>query len=306
FCTDDMYPADLANGHMDNILKKAVGLKLDPLIAIQMVTINPARYFHLNGYGAVAPGYLADINIVSDLEEFKVEMVFKRGKLITAKQKPLPQAKVKKKSGIKDTVKMKSFETSALKIPANAEYAKAIELVSGQILTKSIVVAVKIKRKQVVSDIDNDVLKLAVVERHKASGRIGLGLVKGFGLKRGALASSVAHDSHNIICVGIEDEDMLSAIRRVAELGGGMVVVRGGLVLAELPLPIAGLISDEPLDKVVKKQAKLDKAAKDIGSRLEHPFGSLSFLSLPVIPELRLTDTGLVDVLQFKNVDLFE
>ncbi len=306
FCTDDMYPVDLANGHMDSILKKAVSLKLDPLIAIQMVTINPARYFGLKGYGAVAPGYLADINIVSDLEEFKVEMVFKRGKLVTAKQRPLPQAKVKKKSGIKDTVKIKPFETSALKIAAKAEYAKAIELVPGQTLTKSIVVAVKTSRKQVVSDIDNDVLKLAVVERHKASGRIGLGLVKGFGLKRGALASSVAHDSHNIICVGVEDEDMLSAIRRVAELGGGMAVVRGGLVLAELPLPIAGLISDEALDKVVKKQAKLDKAAKDIGSRLDHPFGSLSFLSLPVLPELRLTDTGLVDVLKSKNVDLFE
>ncbi len=306
FCTDDIYPNDLAEGHMNRIVQKAVTLKLDPAIAVQLATINPARYYNLKHYGAVAPGYFADLNVVSDLEEFNVEMVFKKGKLASQRKKMLFEVKPKKNKEVRETIKIKPFEPEALEIGAKSEYARAIEIVPGQILTRSIMVTVKKKNENLISDPDSDVLKLAVVERHKGSGNIGLGVVKGFGLKKGALASSVAHDSHNIICVGVDEEDMISAVRRIAKLEGGMVVVRGGLVLAELALPVAGLISEEPLKEVIEKLKKLDKIAADLGCRIDHPFGLLSFLSLPVIPELRLTDKGLVDVEKFKIVDLFE
>ena len=306
FCTDDIYPKDLVKGHINKIIKKAVSLKLDPAIAVQMATINTARYYNLRGYGAVAPGYFADVNVVSNLEDFDVEMVFKRGKIVFQRKRLLFEVKAKKNKEVRETIHIKPFEPEALEIKAKADYAKAIELVPGQILTKSIVVPVKKKGEDIVSDPDSDVLKLTVVERHKASGNIGLGLVKGFGLKKGALATSVAHDSHNIICVGVDEEDMISAVRRVARLEGGMVAVRGGLVLAELPLPIAGLISDEPLKDVLEKLKRLENVFEELGCGIEHPFGILSFLALPVIPELRLTDKGLVDVAKFKIVDLFE
>ena len=307
FCTDDVSPADLAEGHLNSILKKAVALKLDPVLAVKMATINAARYYNLAWHGAVAPGYYADINVVSNLEDFAVDIVFKRGLKVASRGRPLFEVKTKKVKKVRETINIKPFEVEALAIKATkSDYAKAIEIVPGQILTKSIVVSVKKKDGLVISDPDNDVLKLAVVERHKASGNIGLGLVKGFGLSRGALATSVAHDSHNIICTGVDDEDMISAIRRVARLGGGMAVVRGGLVLAELPLPIAGLMSDKPIKELLVKQNKLDQSAKDLGCRIDHPFGLLSFLALPVIPELRLTDMGLVDVNKFKFVDLFD
>jgi adenine deaminase len=306
FCTDDIYPRDLAEGHLNLVIKKAVSLKLDPVLAVQLATINTARYYNLRGYGAVAPGYFADINVISNLEDFGLDMVFKRGKMVASRGRALFEVRHKKNKDVRGTIHIKPFEIEALEISAKSDYAKAIELVPEQILTKSIVVPVKTKGNQVVSDPDGDVLKLVVVERHKSTGNIGLGLVKGFGLKRGALATSVAHDSHNIICVGVEDEDILSAIRRVVELDGGMVAVRGGLVLAELPLPIAGLISDEPLKNVLEKQRKLDKALEELGCKIEYPFGVLSFLTLPVIPEVRLTDKGLVDVAKFKIVNLFE
>jgi adenine deaminase len=305
-CTDDVYPRDLTEGHINNVIQKAVSLKLDPIIAVQLATINTARYYNLKDRGAVAPGYFADINVISNLEDFRVDMVYKNGKLAASRGRPLFEVKLKRKAGIRETIKIKHFEVEAFEMKAKSDYAKAIELVPRQILTKSIVVPIKKKKNYLVSDTDNDVLKLVVVERHKATGNIGLGLVKGFGLKSGALATSVAHDSHNVICVGIDDEDMVSAIRRAAKLGGGMVAVRGGLVLAELPLPIAGIISDQPLGKVLDKLKKLEKAAAELGCKMSHPFGILSFLALPVIPELRLTDMGLVDVSKFKIVDLFE
>lgn len=306
FCTDDILPVDLALGHINKVIQKAVALKLDPVIAVQMATINPARYFNLKGYGAVAPGYFADINVVSNLEDFAVDMVFKRGKLVAQRCKANFEVKLKKNKDVRETIHVKPFEIESLQIEAKSDYAKAIELVPDQILTKSIVVPIKKKDNKVVADPGSDILKLVVVERHKATGNIGLGLVKGFGLKKGALATSVAHESHNIICVGVDDEDIISAIRRVARLEGGMVAVRGGLVLAELALPIAGLISDQPLKDVISRQEALAKATSDLDCRAQHPFATLSFLELPTIPELRLTDMGLVDVAKSKIVGLFE
>jgi len=229
FCTDDIYPSDLVEGHMNRIIQKAVGLKLDPVMAVQLATINPARYYNLKHHGAIAPGYFADLNVVSNLEDFNVEMVFIKGKLVSQRKKTLFEVKPKKSKEIRETVKIKPFEPEELEIQAKSEYARAIEIVAGQILTRSIMATVKQKDGKLISDPDSDILKLAVVERHKESGNIGLGVVKGFGLNKGALASSVAHDSHNIICVGVDDEDMVSAVRRVAKLEGGMVAVRGGL-----------------------------------------------------------------------------
>ncbi|MBN2058416.1 MAG: adenine deaminase [Candidatus Saganbacteria bacterium] len=306
FCTDDILPTDLAQGHINAVLKRAVELKLDPVVAIQLATINPARFYGLKRHGAIAPGYLADINIISNLEDFKVDLVIKRGVKVASRGKPLFEAKSKAPASVKHTVKMKPFEVDAFGIKAKSDYAKAIELVPGQILTKSIVVSVKKQGKLVVADPASDVLKLAVIERHKGKGNIGLGLVKGFGLKKGALATSVAHDAHNIICVGAADEDMISAVRRVAKLQGGLVVVRGGLVLAELPLPIAGLMSDLPLNKVLAKLRKVEQSLKELGIKVEEPFGLLSFLALPVVPELRLTDMGLVDTNKLCFTELFE
>lgn len=306
FCTDDIMPTDLAQGHINSIMKRAVELKLDPVIAIQLATINPARFYGLKQHGAIAPGYLADINILSNLEDFEVDLVFKNGVKVASRGKPLFETKLKTPASIKRTVKMKPFEVDVFRLKAKSDYAKAIELVPGQILTKSIVVSVKKQGKLVVADPSSDVMKLAVIERHKGKGNIGLGLVKGFGLKKGALATSVAHDTHNIICVGAADEDMISAVRRVATLQGGLVVVRGGLVLAELPLPIAGLMSDLPLNKVLAKLHKVDQALKELGVKVPEPFGLLSFLALPVIPELRLTDMGLVDSSKLCFTELFE
>ncbi|MEA3494070.1 MAG: adenine deaminase C-terminal domain-containing protein [Candidatus Margulisiibacteriota bacterium] len=306
FCTDDIYPADLEAGHLNEILKKAVSYNFDPMTAIRMVTINPARFYGLTAYGVVAPGYFADINVLSNLEDFGVDMVFKRGKKVAAKGRALFEVKVKKNKAVRETMHVKPFEVDELQVTAKSDYAKAIEIIPGQTVTKAIVAVVKKKDKLLVSDPGSDILKVAVVERHRSSGRIGIGLVKGFGLKKGAIATSFAHNAHNIVCVGVDDEDMISAIRRVERLGGGKVVVSGGLVLGELPLPIAGLMSDKPLIQVAVEQKKIDKVCADFGSKIDHPFGALSFLTLADIPELKITANGLMDVNKRKIVDLFE
>jgi adenine deaminase len=190
----------------------------------------------------------------------------------------------------------------ALKLLASGETEPVIEIVPGQIITRKRMERVKIINRVIMPDIGRDILKLVVVERHKATGNIGLGLVKGFGLKRGALASSIAHDSHNIVAVGTSDEDIFAAVKEIERLQGGLAVTAEGKVLASLALPIAGLLSDEPLEVVVSKLEKLEQLAKDLGTTLPSPFSTLSFLALPVIPELRLTDLGLVDVNEFRLI----
>ncbi len=306
FCTDDLSPEDLAAGHLNQILRKAVALKLPAITALQMVTINPARHYGLTGFGALAPGYYANINVLSNLEDFNVEMGFKNGQKVSTKSRLEFEPKVKKNKIVRETIHVKPFEIEALELKAKSDYARTIELVPEQTLTKSILAAVKQKKGLVVADPDNDILKLVVVERHKGTGNIGLGLVKGFGLKHGALASSVSHDAHNIICVGVDDEDSVSAVRRVVDLSGGMVAVQGGLVMADLALPVAGLMSDSSLSEVLTKQQKLEQAVETLGGKAKEAFAALAFLASPVIPELRLTDKGLVDVSKFKIVELFE
>lgn len=304
FVVDDRSCSDLLrDGDIDAVVRKAIKLGLDPVRAIQMATINTAERFGIRNIGAIAPGYKANIAVLSDLRKFKTEMVFRHGKLVARGGTPMFTPSIRENKQMNHTMRVKPFDFERLKISADKWRHPVIEIVPNQIITKSVNEKAKIANGAVIADTKRDILKLVVVERHKATGNIGLGLVKGFGMKRGALASSIAHDSHNIIAVGTNDKDLYIAIKKVEALGGGLVATADGKVLAALPLPIAGLLSDQPLDKVVKKLEEVEKAASGLGSKLAAPFATLSFLALPVIPELRLTDKGLVDVLQFKILE---
>ena len=304
FVVDDRSCSDLLrDGDIDAVVRKAIKLGLDPIRAIQLATINTAERFRIAAVGAIAPGYIANIAVLSDLYKFKVEMVFHHGKMVARSGKPLFIPSVRANKQMTHTMKVKPFAIERLKITAGTWHHPVIEIVPNQIITKSVREQAKVVAGAVVSDTKRDILKLVVVERHKTTGNIGLGLVKGFGIKRGALASSIAHDSHNIVAVGTNDDDIYTAIKEVETLGGGLAVVADGKVLSALPLPIAGLLSDQPLNKIVKNLEEVEKAAADLGSKLAAPFATLSFLALPVIPELRLTDKGLVDVLQFKILE---
>jgi len=303
FVVDDRSCVDLlSDGDIDAVVRKAIKKGLEPVRAIQMATINTADYFRLDGLGAVAPGYVANLVVLDDLSSLEVNRVFYRGRLVAEEGKPLFSLSETSDRALTDTVKVKPFGLEALKVSASGNEELVIEVVPGQIITRKRVERVKVSGGVVVSDTDRDILKLVVVERHRASGNIGLGLVTGFGLKRGALASSIAHDSHNIVAVGTSDEDICAAVKEIERLQGGLVVAAGGQVLGSLALPVAGLLSDEPLATVVSKLERLEQLAKDSGVTLPAPFATLSFLALPVIPELRLTDLGLVDVNQFKLV----
>jgi adenine deaminase len=301
FVTDDRTCADLLReGDIDAVVRKAIAKGLDPVRAIQMATINTAEHFRLRRVGAVAPGYVANLIVIGDLSKLSVDMVFHKGKLVARSGKTLFSASRGSDSEITHSVNIKPFTIEALKIPASRRKLPIIEIVPGQVTTKSLKAEVKVKDGFVVPDTERDILKLVVVERHKASGNIGLGLVKGFELKNGALGSSIAHDSHNIVFVGTNDQDIFAAVKEIERLQGGLVAAAGGKIQGSLALPIAGLLSEEPLKLVVSKLEELQKIAKGLGCVLSSPFATLSFLALPVIPELRLTDKGLVDVVTFK------
>ncbi len=305
--TDDCHPEDLLeSGHLNALLRKAVSLGLDPLQAIIMATLNPAEYFRLRDRGAVAPGLKADLVVAADLKEFQVQKVFKDGKLLVdggrlVTEPVSPEVLAPTVSAFR----VKEFPVEALSPAAAGDKVKVIGLVPGQLLTEKRVLPAPVKDGRLAADPTQDLLKLAVVERHHGSGNLGLGLVQGFGLRRGACASSVAHDSHNIVVVGAEEADMLQAVRHLTALGGGLAVVADGRVLADLPLPIAGLMSPRPLNEVAAAYGRLKAAYRELGGTLPDPFMALSFLALPVIPELKLTDLGLVDVSRFQVVPLF-
>ena len=303
FVVDDRSPLDLLrDGDIDAVMRKAIKHGLDPVRAIQLATINTAEYFRLARLGAIAPGYLANLVVFSDLSELQIDMVFYRGRLVAREGKPLFPLYQPAGKGLTNTVNIKPFTIEALKLRASGETELVIEIVPGQIITRKRVERVKVTDGVVMPDTERDILKLVVVERHKATGNIGVGLVMGFGLKRGALASSIAHDSHNVVAVGTNDKDIFAAVKEIERLQGGLIVASDGKILASLALPIAGLLSDEPLETVVDKLAKLEQLAGDLGAKIPSPFATLSFLALPVIPELRLTDLGLVDVSEFRLV----
>jgi adenine deaminase len=307
FVTDDRHPADLLrDGHIDHILRKAVAAGLDPLTAVRMASLHTAEYFGLKKRAAIAPGYLADMVVVDDLKDFRVDTVIKSGRTVVRDGSVAVDFSSYTSEAVLGTVHLPDFSERDVRIPARGKRARVIGLVEGQIWTRTLLEEVRTQSGEVVSDTDRDILKLAVVERHQGTGNIGLGLVSGFGLQTGALASSVAHDSHNVIVVGVEDRDMIGAVREVGRMGGGFVVFGGGHTIASLPLPIAGLISDQPLQRVCDQLDAVHVAAQKLGATAKNPFTILSFLALPVIPELKLTDKGLVDVNAFQIIDLFE
>jgi adenine deaminase len=304
--TDDSHPEELVHrGHLDRILRQAVSLGLDPLSAITMVTLNPASYFGIRERGAIAPGLRADLVVVEDLQEFRVEKVWEKGRLVAENGHLLPEVELPDCPAPFSPLQAGPLEPEAFSPAATGYLVKVIGLVPGQLLTNKLVLPAPVRNGRLETDVERDLLKLAVVERHHQSGRVGLGLVQGFGLKKGALASTVAHDSHNLVILGVNAADMLAAARHLVELGGGLAVVAGGRVLADLPLPVAGLLSPAPLEKVAQAHGRLREAYHSLGGTLADPFMALSFLSLEVIPALKLTDLGLVDVDRFTVVPLF-
>jgi adenine deaminase len=305
FVSDDRNPADiLREGHIDFMVRAAIKQGLDLIIALQIASLNAAQYFGLSDLGAIAPGYRADIVVLDGLEQPRVVKVIKDGKVVAKDGDLIVPLKAHVTAGHKSMqigpIGLRSFE-----IVAESGPARVIGVVPHQIITKALQLLPKIKDGKVVSDVDRDILKMAVAERHKATGNVGLGLVQGFGLRRGAIATSVAHDSHNIAVIGATDEEMLAAVLAVKQMGGGLVAVAGGRVLASLPLPVAGLLSERCMRDVAEGIAECIDAAHKLGCKLEDPFMTLSFLCLPVIPELKLTDKGLVDVKAFRLVGMF-
>jgi adenine deaminase len=304
FCTDDREPETLlSEGHLDDLLRKAVTAGVPPAVAIASATIHTARAYGIPDLGALAPGYRADLLVVSDLPRLQVEQVYVGGVLVAEGGRcvaELPPGPPPPASPMRLDPARLSF-----RIPAQGDVARAIKVIPHEVVTEEILVRPKTADGEVLSDPERDILKLAVVERHWGTGNIGLGLVHGFGLRRGALASTVAHDSHHIVVVGTNDEDMRVAVAELARLGGGQVAVESGKILAVLPLPIAGLMSDRSLSEVHRRSQELRRAAQTLGSGLPDPFMALSFLALPVIPALKLTDLGLVDVRRFTIVPLF-
>lgn len=309
FClvSDDLHPMDLfRRGHLDYIVRRAISLGLDPVTAIQMTTLNPAEYFGLKGRGAVAPGYRADLVVIDDLTGFRAEKVFKDGDLVANNGEVIWRPKDAlpgfrpAKLNIAGNLSPEDF-----RIRSEGKKIRVIEVIPNQILTDVSVEAVMSKDGWVLTDTDRDILKLAVVERHVATGRIGLGMVRGFGLRSGAICSSISHDSHNLVVLGTNDRDMCRAVFEVRDMGGGIAVVEDMRVIARMRLEIGGLMSREPLDSLVRELDHVKKGAVSLGCKLSDPFMVLSFLALPVIPKLKLTDMGLVDAEEFRLVPLF-
>src|SRR5215210_2301417 len=299
FCTDDRDPEDIAeNGHINGMVREAVASGVAPEDAIVLATLNPATWHRLWHLGAIAPGYQADLLILGDLEAFKPELTLKRGRPV----EEIPQPDVPE--WVKHSVRNQPVTEKDLLIPWSGGKARVIGLVPDQVVTESLAVDPATADGEAVSSAERDLAKIAVVERHLGTGRIGRGFVGSSGLQRGALASTVAHDAHNIVVVGMNDADMVRAVDRLGELGGGIVVVDGGEVTAELPLPVAGLLADAPLPEVIEQSLACNDAARALGWSGATPFLTLSFLGLSVIPSLKITDRGLVDVDRFELVPL--
>jgi len=299
FCTDDREPEHIASeGHVNSMVREAVAAGIPPEDALVVSSFNPASWHGLSHLGAIAPGYQADLLLLPDLERFDPELVLKCGKPVVE----IPRPEVPE--WVKHTVRIRDVGSSAFSIPWDGARARVIGIVPDQIVTEALEEEPTVVDGRAVADPTRDLAKIAVVERHLGTGRIGLGFVRGFGLERGALASTVAHDAHNVVVVGVNDHDMRRAVRRLAETGGGVVVVDEGGVRAELRLPVAGLLSTAPLDEVVAASRECVEAAKKLGCTLPSPFQSLAFLALSVIPSLKITDRGLVDVDRFELVPL--
>lgn len=305
FCTDDRQPADLLEeGHIDYMVRTAIAEGIPPITAIRMATLNPSEYFHLHDRGAISPGRRADLMVFSDLQAPVAEMVYRGGKLVARNGQVFPWERPEQKTVLRSSVNV-NWSKIDFTMTAEGDRIRVIGTIPDQLITEHLIEDTPQLDGKVVADPTRDLLKIAVIERHMATGKMGKGLVHGFGLKRGAIASTVAHDHHNIVVVGVDDESMMTAAQAVAETGGGMAAVDGTQVLATLPLPIAGLMSDLPIEQVRDQMEEMLVAARTLGSSLHDPFMAMSFQALPVIPTLKLTDHGLVDVEKFQLVPLF-
>lgn len=305
FCTDDRTPPDLMNvGSVDHMVRRAIAKGIDPIEAIRMATLNPAEWFGLRHLGAIAPGRLASFFAFEDLRRPEAKMVFARGKLVArdgAMLEPIDNVNVGHPVGQCQV----DWDGVRWDVPAKSQRIRVIGSLPDQLLTEHRVLSAKSSGNSAVADVSRDLLRMTVIERHRGTGNVGHGFIQGFGLRRGAIAGTVAHDHHNLVSIGADDLSMQSAARAAAANNGGLAVAVGENVVATLPLPVGGLMSDRPLADVAGSYAAVVSAARELGSPLNDPFMAMSFMALEVIPSLKLTDQGLVDVEQFKIVDLF-
>jgi adenine deaminase len=308
FVTDDREVDTLLHeGHINAMVRLAVNNGLSPADAVKLATLNVARCHRIEGLGAVAPGYLADICVLSDLEDFVPDLVFKAGKPVVESGTVVNFAAMPIPDFVRETVHIPKLSPQDLEVSAGDHGSveiRVVDLIPDQVTTRAGLATARIVDGRIVADPERDLAKLVVVERHHASGQAGIGFVRGFNLKRGAFASTVAHDAHNIVVAGVNDDDIIAAVNALADLGGGLCVVDGREVIASLPLPIAGLMSDRPAEEVDQTIRRLEAALADLGVTIPTPFMYLSFLALSVIPEIRVTDKGIVDVNAFELVPL--
>ena len=303
FVTDDRHPKDL-KVHINDMVRRTVEAGVDVIKAIQIGSLNTAEYFGLKNQGAIAPGYRADMLILPDLKTFKPDTVIKDGKIVAQNGELLKSFTKFEKPSVRSSINVRWIEKKDFRIKGTSKFVNTIEIIPHQLVTKSSVCEAKLENGLLNSNTETDTLKIIVMERHRATGNIGKGFVKGFNLKSGAIASTVAHDSHNMIIVGTNDFDMYTAAVELVKMQGGKVVIKDGKVIAKLPLPIAGLISDKDFDYVVNHCEELNYAVKELGCKLDDAFMTMSFLSLPVIPELKITDKGLFSTKKWNFVKI--
>lgn len=311
-CTDDRHPADLlSQGHIDNVVRRALECGAKPEVAIRMATIQPAQYFGLANVGAIAPGYRADILVLSDLAAIDICDVYAAGSLVVSNKSvqlfSVPSVDSTLDLVVRNSIHMDEVAPGFLKIDATGKRTcRVIDVVPGQLLTNEALLTVDFDNGNNGIDVSEDILKLAVIERHHGTGHRGLGFIRGIGLKAGAIAATVSHDSHNLIVIGTNDADMERVANYIREIGGGSAIVVNGEVVASMPLPIAGLMTDKPADIIAEENEALRAKVNEIGvnSGIE-PFMNMAFVSLPVIPSLKMSTQGLVDVDKFERVDLF-
>jgi adenine deaminase len=305
FATDDKHPDDLLEeGHIDHSLRKAISLGMDPITAYQIATINTANYYRLKNAGAIKPRYWADFVLLSDYKNVKIESVYKKG-IPVFKNKKLIAFPNCIPPTVRSAMNPEDIGLEQLKIPAKGKTIRVIDILPNQIVTDEFITKATIKNGFVESNTTDDILKIVVIERHKATGHIGKAFVRGFGLKQGAIGSTVAHDSHNIVIVGTNDTDMFAAFNQIKKLKGGLVVINNDQLVAQLPLPVAGLLSTKSFEQTAADLKTLKQKVKTLGGTHDSPFMILSFLCLSAIPKLKVTDLGLIDVDNFKVISLF-